>query len=166
MQEMDPIPGAQFVRGDFTEEAIQTHIKYALHGHEADVVLSDMSPPTTGDKALNHDRIMELAEQASLFATSVLRNGGVFVCKVFNGAGEKSFREALRADFVKVRAVKPDASKKTSPEMYYVATGFVPHHLRGCPVPISEDSTGADIGEVDQLLLELGSLSRRHRGKT
>jgi 23S rRNA (uridine2552-2'-O)-methyltransferase len=163
---MDPIPGAQFVRGDFTDESMQRHIKYALHGHEADVVLSDMSPSTTGDKALNHDRIMELAEQAASFARSVLRNGGVFVCKVFNGAREKSFREALQADFVKVKAVKPDASKKTSPEMYYVATGFVPSHLRGCPVPISEDSTGVDIEGVDQLLLELGSLSRKPKRDT
>jgi 23S rRNA (uridine2552-2'-O)-methyltransferase len=166
LQDMEPIPGAQFVCGDFTEADVQARIRYALGGQEADVVLSDMSPDTMGDKVVNHSRIMDLAEEAMMFARSVLRNGGVFVCKVFNGASEKNFRESLRQDFVKVKAVKPEASKKTSPEIYYVATGFVPEHLRGASAHQSADSTGIDIGDVDKLIQELESLKRTSTKKS
>jgi 23S rRNA (uridine2552-2'-O)-methyltransferase len=128
---MEPIPGARFVRGDFMDTETQATIRHLLHGSEADVVLSDMSPSTTGDKGLNHDRIMALAEEGAVVAKTLLRNGGVFVCKLFNGEGEREFREFLRSDFLKVKACKPNASRKASPEIYYVATGYVPKHMQG-----------------------------------
>lgn len=142
---MEPIPGAKFIKGDFMDREIQAEIRRSLRGCEADVVLSDMAPSTTGDPNLNHDRIMLLAEKAADVALTLLRSGGVFVCKIFNGAGEKAFREALRQDFLKVKAVKPEASKKTSREMFYIASGFVPRHLRDPPVrEVGDVSTSAE----------------------
>lgn len=128
--EMEPIPGAVFIQGDMRDEATYDGIKRILASNEVDVVLSDMAPDTTGERETNHIRIMELAEEALEVCQRVMRNGGTFVCKVFSGAEEADFRDGLKKQFTKVRAFRPAASRKVSPEMYYVAQGFVPHHLR------------------------------------
>lgn len=154
---MEPIAGAQFIHGNLTEASTSDKIVYALRGREADVVLSDMSPNTTGDKGLNHDRIVDLAEEALSVAQSILRNGGVFVCKLFNGKAEQVFRESLRADFLHVKAVKPGASRKTSPEIFYVASGFVPEHMQE-PVPLSPDSL--KLPSTDEMVEDLERMKR------
>jgi 23S rRNA (uridine2552-2'-O)-methyltransferase len=173
IQDMDPIRGAQFVKGDFMDSNTQSVVQRALGGDEADVVLSDMSPSTTGERELNHDRIVDLAEEAAAAAKRFLRNGGIFVCKLFNGASEREFRDSLRADFLHVKAVKPAASRRSSPEIFYVATGFVPQCLQirqnnkletievdtgilGCPKPV----TLSDVGSVDDVIADLKLLNR------
>ena len=60
----------------------------ALDG-QADLVLSDMAPNTTGHNATDHLRIIGLAELALDFAVRVLAPGGGFVAKVFQGGTEK-----------------------------------------------------------------------------
>lgn len=126
---MEPIPGAIFVRGDLNLEKTQRAILYALHGKEADVVLCDMAPATTGQKEQDHLQIMQLADEALHVAHKILRNGGTFCCKIFSGAEETDFRKDLESSFVKVKAVKPAASRKFSKEIYYVAQGYVPSHM-------------------------------------
>lgn len=162
LQDMERVPGARFVRGDFMDPETQATVRRLLRGSEADVVLSDLSPSTTGDKGLNHDRILALAEEAAAVAKTLLRNGGVFVCKLFNGAGERAFRDALREDFLKVKAVKPDASRRTSTEMFYVATGFVPAHLQGVGAAAGSDA----LPGADALVDDLAQLRRHRRRRT
>lgn len=127
---MEPVPGAIFIRGDLREGQTHEKILWALAPYEADVVLSDMAPDTTGEKETNHVRIMELADEAFRIARNVLRNGGTFVCKIFSGADERDFHHSLRQCFAKVRAIRPAPSRKVSPEIYYVAQGFVPQHMQ------------------------------------
>lgn len=127
------IAGAKFVQGDMQDTRTHTQLRQALDGHEADVVVSDMAPDTTGEKETNHVRIMELADLALHLAQDVLRNGGTFVCKLFSGAEERDFRARLAAHFIKVRMMRPAASRQKSPEVYYVAQGYVPPHLRAAP---------------------------------
>lgn len=158
-QEMEPVPGALFVRGDFLSTTTQDRIARALRGEEADIVLSDMAPSTTGDPGRDHDIIMYLAEGAMMLALRLLRNGGVFVCKIFSGSGEEQFRSNLREHFVKVKSFRPKATRKRSREIYYVATGYVPQHLReGVP---SKHPT-MDSGLVDTLVDDLRQLGRRN----
>lgn len=142
---MERIPGAHFIQGDFRAVEIKAKVVRALRRCEADVVLSDMAPSTTSDRNLNHDRIMDLAQDAAEFATSVLRNGGLFVCKIFSGSGEADFRHWLRGRFLRVKAFKPAASKQRSSELYYVATGHVPEELR-------QEFEGLDLDQIDDLL--------------
>eukprot|EP00177_Eucheuma_denticulatum_P005025 GFKZ01009150.1.p1 GENE.GFKZ01009150.1~~GFKZ01009150.1.p1 ORF type:complete len:278 (+),score=33.94 GFKZ01009150.1:48-881(+) len=129
-QPMEQIPGAIFVHGDIADDTVHHKIIHGLNGKEADAVLSDMAPFTTGEKERDHLLIMELAGEALVVAQKVLRNGGIFCCKVFAGGEEKEFRDELEDCFVKVRTFKPAASRKVSREVYYVAQGFVPLHLR------------------------------------
>ncbi|MEN0073071.1 MAG: RlmE family RNA methyltransferase [Paracraurococcus sp.] len=120
---MDPLPGAIVLQGDFQEAAAERAVLEALDG-QADLVLSDMAPNTTGHGATDHLRIMALAELALDFALKVLAPGGGFVAKVFQGGSEKGLLDLLKRHFASVRHVKPPASRKGSSELYVVATGF------------------------------------------
>lgn len=89
-----------------------------------DAVISDMAPATSGVRALDAERSLELSFHALRLAQGVLKNGGVFVCKVLEGAGFPEFLQEVRGLFVKAERVKPKASTKESRELYVVAHGF------------------------------------------
>ena len=80
-----PVPGATLLAGDFRDPATADRVRATLGG-AADLVLSDMAAPATGHAATDHLRIVALAEAALGFAETVLRPGGAFVAKVFQGA--------------------------------------------------------------------------------
>jgi len=121
---MADIPGATFICLDFTDDTAPDVLKHHLDGHKADIVMSDMAPPTIGHKQTDHLRIMALVEMAYDFAREVLVPGGVFLSKVFMGGADKELLDMLKADFDKVKHIKPPASRKDSSEMYVVAIGF------------------------------------------
>jgi 23S rRNA (uridine2552-2'-O)-methyltransferase len=87
---IDPIPGVDFIQMDFMDDDAPDKLKKLLNG-EADLVLSDMAPNTTGHKSTDHIRIMAVVEAAYLFATEVLKPGGTFVAKVFQGGAERNY---------------------------------------------------------------------------
>jgi 23S rRNA (uridine2552-2'-O)-methyltransferase len=122
---MDPIASATILEGDFQDPATEQAVLAALGG-QADLVLSDMAPNTTGHAATDHLRIIGLAELALDFAIKVLAPGGGFVCKVFQGGSERALLDLLKQRFAAVRHAKPPASRKDSSELYVVATGFKP----------------------------------------
>jgi 23S rRNA (uridine2552-2'-O)-methyltransferase len=120
---IEPIAGATLLAKDFYDDDAPAALKAELAG-PADVVLSDMAASATGDTQVDHLRIMALAETAHDFARQVLKEGGTFVAKVLRGGTERTLLDQLKRDFVKVRHVKPEASRADSAEMYVVATGF------------------------------------------
>jgi 23S rRNA (uridine2552-2'-O)-methyltransferase len=120
---MDPIHGAVILQGDFQDDEAEQAVLVALNG-QADLVMSDMAPNTTGHNATDHLRIISLAELALDFACKVLAPGGAFVTKVFQGGSEKALLDRLKANFATVRHAKPPASRKDSAELYVVALGF------------------------------------------
>lgn len=124
--EMDPVHGATNFVCDFTEDDAPDRLK-ALLGGPVDIVLSDMAANTTGHPATDHLRIVALLEMAYAFACEVLKPGGVFVAKVFQGGAESEFLATMKRDFTSVRHAKPPASRKDSAETYVVATGYRGH---------------------------------------
>ena len=124
--EMAAIAGAEVIRADFLEEAAPSLIEAALGG-PADVVLSDLAPPSSGHAGADHLRIMGLVEAALDFATGVLAPGGAFIGKVWQGGTEPSLLATMKRSFRSVRHVKPPASRAESAEVYVVATGFRGH---------------------------------------
>ena len=121
--EMDPLPGVEIMHLDFLDPTAPERLTAAIGGG-ADVVLSDMAASATGHSATDHLRIVGLAEAAHAFAHDVLKPGGTFVCKVFQGGSGRTLLEALKRDFTDVRHVKPPASRAESAEVYVVARGF------------------------------------------
>ena len=120
---MDAIDGAELLHLDFLELDAPEALRKALGGG-ADVVLSDMAPPATGQRETDHIRIMNLVEAAVQFAAEVLSPGGVFIAKTWQGGTEAALLTQLKRDYASVKHAKPPASRPESAEVYVVATGF------------------------------------------
>lgn len=120
---VDPIAGVVMLQKDFLDDDAPDALIAALGG-DPDVVLSDMAAPTTGHRNTDHIRTMHLCETAAQFAIAVLRPGGHFVAKTFQGGTENTLLAELKRHFTTVRHVKPDASREESVELYLLASGF------------------------------------------
>ncbi|MGE5259198.1 MAG: RlmE family RNA methyltransferase [Hyphomicrobiales bacterium] len=92
-------------------------------GQTFDVVVSDMAPATTGSRGVDAARSHNLCEAALTIARKVLRPGGAFVCKIFQGEGFKQFSEAVRSDFSECKIFKPQSCRKASKEIYLIGKG-------------------------------------------
>lgn len=121
---MDAIAGVEFVEGDFTDDAVLEEILGVMGGAEADLVISDMAPNMSGMSDVDQPRAMYLVELALDMARQVLKPGGGFVAKVFQGEGFDDYLKDLRGSFQRVVSRKPKASRPRSREVYLVASGF------------------------------------------
>ncbi|KAI8320029.1 ribosomal RNA large subunit methyltransferase J [Martensiomyces pterosporus] len=117
---MRPIPGVQFIQGDFLENDTKQRLTEALDGRRVGLLLSDMAPSFTGHHSTDAARTMNLCEDVLAFADEFLGYGGSMVLKYFMGGGESELRKALREAFEKVVVEKPSASRKQSSEQYFV----------------------------------------------
>ena len=124
MLPMDALPDVDFVQGDFTEDAIFEALLQRIGDFGVDLVMSDIAPNISGNKAVDQPRSMYLVELALDMARRVLKPGGSFVCKVFQGAGIDPFVDDVRNSFERVRVMKPKASRAGSREVYLVARGY------------------------------------------
>ncbi|MBN9346865.1 MAG: RlmE family RNA methyltransferase [Devosia sp.] len=122
--DMDPIEGVVLLKKDFNDPDAPDALIAALGGHKPDLVMSDMAAPTTGHRATDHLRIMQLVELAADFAVQVLAPGGAFIAKVFQGGTEHELLHLLKRHFTTTLHAKPPASRKESAESYLVAKGF------------------------------------------
>jgi len=120
---VDPLPPAHILQMDFTDPTCGPQL-IALLGGAPDVVLSDMAPNTVGHRQTDHLRIVGLIEAAVDFAIEVLKPGGVFIAKAFQGGETAELIAELKRHFTEVRNFKPKASRADSSELYLVATGF------------------------------------------
>jgi len=92
-------------------------------GTRFDVVLSDMAPSTTGNKFVDAQKSLELTEAALSVGIPVLKAGGAFVCKVFQGPDFKDYSDKVKNHFERVANVKPKSSRKASKEIFVVGLG-------------------------------------------
>jgi len=121
--EMDPVPGAAILKMDFLDDAAPARLVEVLGG-PPDIVLSDMAAPTIGHRRTDHLRTMHLCEVAADFAIAVLKPGGHFLAKTFQGGTEGGLLDLLKRNFRAVHHVKPPASRDESVELYIIAKGF------------------------------------------
>jgi 23S rRNA (uridine2552-2'-O)-methyltransferase len=99
-------------------------IENAALGNHFNVVLSDMAPATTGNKAVDSARSYRLCEAALNIAQMVLVPGGSFFCKIFQGDEFKRFSDSVRSRFKGHKIFKPQSSRKESKEIFIVGMGF------------------------------------------
>ena len=121
---MDSIAGVDFIQGDFTEEDIFDELLKLIENRPVDLVISDMAPNLSGNKAVDQPAVMYLAELAVDLAEKVLTSKGIFIAKLFQGQGFDPFVLQVRTLFNGVSIVKPDASRSRSREVYLVAKGL------------------------------------------
>ena len=121
---MDPLNDVTFIEGDFTEQGVHDQLIAALNGRELDLVLSDIAPNMSGQRAVDQPKAMYLAELALDFAQGTLKPGGAFFTKIFQGDGFDQYLRLLRKSFNKVIIRKPNASRPKSREVYILAKDF------------------------------------------
>lgn len=121
---MDSIADVTFIQGDFTEDAIFAQILEAIGDHPVDLVISDMAPNMSGLRSADQPRAMYLCELALDLASRVLRPGGDFLIKIFQGEGFDQYHKQTRELFDKVLMRKPLSSRGRSREQYLLARGF------------------------------------------
>jgi 23S rRNA (uridine2552-2'-O)-methyltransferase len=121
---MDAIPGVEFFVGDFTTAETLAHLRELVGADRVDLVMSDMAPNISGNRAIDQPRMLGLLDEALLFAREVLRPGGDLLLKAFQGEGIDVFTRELRAHFKTVKTVKPKASRPESREIYLLARAY------------------------------------------
>lgn len=122
---IDPLAFVEFIQGDFREETVLNEILQALASDQVNVVVSDMAPNVSGMEAVDQPRAMYLCELALDLACKVLRPGGHFLVKMFQGEGSDQFLAEVRTHFKDVKIRKPSASRPRSREVYVLAQRFV-----------------------------------------
>jgi len=116
-------PNVFTIVGDITEPEIVDRIR-AILPRKADVVISDVSPHVSGIWEVDHARQIDLANSSIHIARSVLREGGNFFVKIFQGDLFNSFLNMIKKSFVEVKVIKPQASRKESAEIFVLGLGF------------------------------------------
>ena len=122
--EMDSIPDVTFIRGDFTQDEVLAQILEAVGNSHVDLVISDMAPNMSGTPAVDMPKAMFLCELALDLATRVLKPGGDFVIKIFQGEGFDVYLKDARKKFDKIIMLKPDSSRGRSREQYMLGRGY------------------------------------------
>jgi 23S rRNA (uridine2552-2'-O)-methyltransferase len=75
-----------------------------------------------GSRFTDHVRQVELAQQALSLSLDLVREGGAFLCKVFEGEDAQGFVEDVRLSYGTVKRLKPKATRDRSVEFFVVAT--------------------------------------------
>jgi 23S rRNA (uridine2552-2'-O)-methyltransferase len=122
--EMDSIPDVTFIQGDFTQDEVLQQILQAVGDSHVDLVISDMAPNMSGTPAVDMPRAMFLCELALDLATRVLKPGGDFLIKIFQGEGFDMYLKDVRSKFDKVQMRKPSSSRDRSREQYLLGRDF------------------------------------------
>jgi len=121
---MDAIPDVEFLQADFTTPATLEALRTRIGATPVDLVMSDMAPNISGNRGVDQPRTIALLEEALVFAEEVLRPGGDFLAKAFQGEGIDAFTRELRSHFKTVKTIKPKASRPASREIYLLARSF------------------------------------------
>lgn len=122
---MDNIAGVTFIRGDFTDNETYQQLQELLQNKPVDLIISDMSPNLSGQKAVDQPKSIYLAELALDFAKQHLAVGGNLLMKVFQGEGFDALHRLLKQSFAKVIIRKPKASRDCSREVYLLAKNLL-----------------------------------------
>ena len=102
------------------QDAFELAPESLCEGGLFDVVLSDMAPSTTGHRKTDQYRSAELFDRARSLAVAVLKPGGCFVGKIFQGSEFEEVRDAMRPHFVKIRVIRPKATRDESYELFLI----------------------------------------------
>ncbi len=154
---IEDIEGVETIKGDIRLEATVERIRELIKKEGADVVICDAAPNLSGNWSYDHARSIDLAESALLCAKKILKPGGGFAVKVFQGDMFPSFLNYVRGCFEKVQAFSPEASRKQSAEIYVIGKKLLNDTVRpGEEYTVTIENIGADgdgISKIDDLVV-------------
>jgi 23S rRNA (uridine2552-2'-O)-methyltransferase len=114
----------KFLQADIFGPEAAAWLGESLAGAKVRAVCSDMSPKLTGIPFKDAYLSYELALKALDIAGTWLAKGGNFVAKLFPGEEFPAFLQNLRRRFQTVKVFEPEATRKTSREVYVLGLGF------------------------------------------
>ncbi len=113
------------IRGDMTKRETILKLKELMPKKYADVVVCDASPNISGVWERDHTKSLELTLMALIASTKLLKKGGNFVVKVFQGSLFDKYVQLLKEYFEKVYTTKPRASRDVSAEVYVIGKRYL-----------------------------------------
>ncbi|QWF69816.1 23S rRNA (uridine(2552)-2'-O)-methyltransferase RlmE [Methylomonas paludis] len=122
--DIEPIPGVDFIQGDFREQEVLDQLYKVLDNQPVDLLLSDMAPNISGNREMDQPKSIYLGELALDAAQAILHKGGTFLIKMFQGAGFDAYHQQVKQQFNSVVIRKPKASRPRSNEVYILAKGY------------------------------------------
>lgn len=115
-----PLKNVVFLQADMTDDSTIEEIKKIFENKKADSIISDMSPEISGNYSVDQARSIYLCRQAFKTVEALLKPGGNFICKVFEGEDLKEFMDEIKPKFKMLKHYRPPASRKSSSEVYIV----------------------------------------------
>ena len=117
-----PLKGVDFIQMDVTDSEFVPLIKekYGLFN----VIVSDIAPKTSGVRARDQALSYELSRMSFIVATKLLKKGGNFVVKTFQSQDTDDLFKEIKKSFTFVKRYIPESTRRSSKELYVVATGF------------------------------------------
>ena len=119
---MEPIEGVHFINGDINNSRDREEIKKIIN--KADLVLSDIAPNITGIEDVDQAHFFEIFESISSICSDFLKIKGILVMKFFNGSAYDSVKKRLNMLFNEINTYKPDSSRSSSNEVFFICIGY------------------------------------------
>jgi 23S rRNA (uridine2552-2'-O)-methyltransferase len=116
------LEGIDTIEGDLTEPVIQQQALEMLGS--VSVVVCDAAPKLSGHKSYDQARAIALGEEALGFACNVLKPGGNFVIKSFQGVDFPHLLTQIKEHFHVVKTYSAKATRKGSTEIYIIGKNF------------------------------------------
>ena len=117
---IEAIPGVWFYQGDIFEDKVIKYIE-TFFQKKIDLIISDMSPNSTGNKKVDHLRILSLVERVIFISNQLLQKDGFIIIKIFQGGMQGDLMNSMKESLKNIKNFKPKASRKESPEIYLIA---------------------------------------------
>ncbi|MBN1797040.1 MAG: RlmE family RNA methyltransferase [Spirochaetales bacterium] len=115
-------PNFSFLQGDIFSASVLTWI---MSKQRFDLVVSDAAPATTGNRFVDTQKSLEIAERVLVIAQTVLKEHGMLIVKLFQGGEEQLLMREMKTCFKRVKGFKPKASRRESFETYYIGFDFL-----------------------------------------
>ncbi|RQD81931.1 MAG: RlmE family RNA methyltransferase [Methanocalculus sp. MSAO_Arc2] len=129
LEPIAPLDGVVTIQGDFSDPGVLSLVRDSIG--VASIVTCDAAPKLSGSKSYDQARIIGLNEEALAFAQGILKQGGNFVVKTFQGELFNDFLSEVRRNFYSVRVYRTKATRKGSTETYIIAKNYM--HIRDDP---------------------------------
>ena len=88
-----------------------------------DALVSDMAPKLTGIRDADQARSVELQSEALRLANALVKPGGFFVAKLFQGRDTDEFVKRVKTSYKEAKLLKPEATREGSREVFLLARG-------------------------------------------
>jgi 23S rRNA (uridine2552-2'-O)-methyltransferase len=116
------LDGVETIVGDINDPEVLEMVKSLIS--TVSVVLCDAAPKLSGHRSYDQARSIELNEQALAFACKVLKQGGNFAVKSFQGTDFPELYAMTKKHFYSVKTCITKSTRKGSTELYIVAKNF------------------------------------------